>query len=176
MASWFNKWLVITFLPACLYINGNEAADFVHPLHMSVVEVNHNEQEKVVEITCKLFRDDFEKVLIKNNKTRVDLINPPNRSSMESLVNNYIYQHLRIKADGKQLQLAGIGFEFERDEDAVYAYFQVEKLNSVKNIQVTNNIMHDLFDDQQNIMHVIVRGERQSFKLDYPKTEASFTF
>ena len=176
MAAWFNKWLVISFLPACLYINGNNPAENLHPLHISVVEMNYSSEDKTLEITCKIFRDDFERALAKINKTKVDLINPPSRPAMETLVNNYIYQHLKIKTQGKELPIEGIGFEFEKREDAVYAYFQAEKLGPIKNLELTNSLMHDMFTDQQNIVHVSVGGERKSSRLDYPKSEASFAF
>lgn len=176
MAAWFNKWLLLTLLPSGLYINGIKEGENVHPIHVSVVEMNHNREDKALEITIKLFRDDFEKVLIKNNKTKVDLINPTDKAAMENLVNHYIYQHLRIKSDGKQLAIAGIGFEFDRSEDAVYSYFQVENLAIVKNIDCENTLMHDLFEDQQNIIHVMVGNERKSTKLNYPRSLASFSF
>lgn len=176
MASWFNKWLIVSALPACLYINGMKAKEIPHPLHLSVVEANHNAEEKTLEITCKIFRDDFEKILKQNFKTRVDLINPPNRSAMEKLVKDYIYQHLRIKLEGKNEKLECLGFEFERGEDAVYCYFEIEDLKSIKQLSVSNTILHDLFDDQQNIIHVTVDGNRKSSKLNYPASEASFSF
>ena len=170
MAAWFNKWLMVSLLPAYLYINGP------HPLHLSVVEINHSQEDKTLEITCRIFRDDFEKILIQNNKTRVDLINPANKAAMEKLVNEYIYQHLRIKTGGKQINLTGIGFEFERSEDAIYSYFQAENISAIKNIEVMNTILYDLFDDQQNILHVTVGGNRKSSRLDQPAKDVNFSF
>ena len=43
-------------------------------------------------------------------------------------------------------------------------------------IEITNNIMYDQFDDQVNIMHVIVGGKRKSNKLSYPDKSVSFSF
>jgi hypothetical protein len=44
----------------------------LHPFHVSVVEINHNETDKTLEISCKIFIDDFEKVLAQNYKVKVD--------------------------------------------------------------------------------------------------------
>lgn len=197
MAAWFNKWLLTSLIPACFYINGlqsgeqstingtqalHHTANFVlpasyfpmHPFHVSVVEINHNAVDKTLEITCKIFRDDFEKILIQNYKTKVDLINPTDRPAMEKLVNDYVQKHLGIKAGGKLLHYTGLGFE--REDDAVYSYFQIENISSVKKIELTNTILHDLFDDQLSIMHVTVGGNRKSGKLNYPAKEAAFQF
>ena len=184
MVTLFNRWLIILLYPALLYMpassNGNISSSvsanrsFMHPLHVSVTEINHNAADKTLEISCKLFTDDFEKVLGQNYKTSVDLINPPDRAAMEKLVSQFIRQHLVLKIDDKLVQLAYLGYE--RDNDAIYSYFQVENLPAVKKIGVTNSIMYELFTDQINLMHVSVGGKRKSTKLDYPEKETVFSF
>jgi len=146
----------------------------VHPFHISVVEVNHNASDKTLEISCKIFTDDFEKVLTQNYKTKVDLINPPDKSAMDTLIKKYITSHLSFSSDGKPVKLSYIGFE--RENEAVYSYIQAENIVTVKKIVVTNKLMHDLFTDQINLMHVIVGGNRKSMKMDYPQTTAKFEF
>jgi hypothetical protein len=185
MASFLNKWLFISVIPLLLF-NKRPISDNIetksslrvpgglHPFHVSVVEVNHNAADKTLEISCKIFTDDFEKVLEQNYKTRVDLINPPNKPAMDTLVKKYITSHLSLSADGKPLKLSYIGFE--RENEAVYGYVEVGNIVSVKKIDITNKLMHDLFTDQVNLMHVIVGGNRKSTKLDYPETQATFNF
>ena len=82
--------------------------------------------------------------------------------------------HLSVSADGKPGNLEYIGYE--RDAEAVYSYVQVENISSVKKIEIINKLMHDLFDDQINIMHVTVNGNRKSTKLDYPAANATLNF
>ena len=65
---------------------------------------------------------------------------------------------------------------FEKEKESAYAYFEVSGIASVKNISATNSLLHDFIDQQINIMHVTVGGKRQSTKLDYPETKASFSF
>ncbi len=185
MASFLNKWLFIAFFPLVFQNQltiqpRNRLAisclirDIVHPFHVSVVEINHNAADKTLEISCKIFTDDFEKVLGQNYKTKVDLINPPNKTTMDTLVKKYVLSHLSIIADGKQVLLSYVGFE--RESEAVYSYVQVDNVATVKKIDITNNLMHDMFTDQINLMHVIVGGDRKSTKLDYPNTKTSFSF
>ena len=65
---------------------------------------------------------------------------------------------------------------FEKDNDVIYSYFQVDNIASVKKIVIINNILHEMFTDEVNLMHVIVGGKRKSMKLDYPETKAEFNF
>jgi len=185
MASFLNKWLFIAIFPLVFqshlttgynnrFVNSCPVADIFHPFHVSVVEINHNAADKTLEISCKIFTDDFEKVLTQNYKTKVDLINPPNKAAMDTLVKKYVLSHLSIIADGKPVLLSYVGFE--RENEAVYSYVEVDNIASVKKVDITNNLMHDFFTDQINLMHVIVGGNRKSTKLDYPNTKASFGF
>ncbi len=171
MASSFYKWLVIPVLAVLLSAAGLKKS---HPFHVSVVEINHNASDKTLEISCKIFTDDFEKVLAKNYQTRIDLINPPDKKAMDTVVKKYIVSHLAVSADGKSGNLVYLGFE--RDAEAVYSYVQVENIVSVKKIDIINKLLHDLFDDQINIMHVTVNGNRKSTKLDYPTANATLNF
>jgi hypothetical protein len=179
----FNKWLFILLTATGFYgakeasINKvllNQPANDVHPLHISVTEINHNANEKTVEITCKLFTDDFEKVLVQNYKTKVDLINPPDRPAMDKLISDFVQKHVLIKLDNKSIQLSYLGFE--RDAEAVYSYFQVENIGAIKKLEVTNTILHEMFTDQINMIHIMVGGKRKSLKLDYPDKEAVITY
>jgi hypothetical protein len=177
MASSVYKWLVFPF--ACLFFgNGKVPLAFsghrLHPFHVSVVEIDHNASAKTLEISCKIFTDDFEKVLAQNYKTKVYLINPPDKAAMDTIVKKYISSHLSINADGKPGKLMYVGFE--RESEAVYGYVQVNDIPSVKKIDIMNKLMYDLFTDQINLVHVIVGGNRKSTKLDYPDTQASFSY
>lgn len=181
MASWLNKWLLAAFLPFFLYTPANfqgsvssKPALEPHPFHVSVVEINHNATDKIFEISCKIFTDDFENALAKNYKTKVDLINPPDRKKVDTLIKKYIGSHLSVRADNRPVFFTYLGFEHETD--ATYCYLQVDGIASVKKIGISNKIMHDFFNDQINLMHVTVGGKRKSTKLDYPSTEAEFVF
>jgi len=93
---------------------------------------------------------------------------------MDSLVKRYLISHLLIRADSKTVAMQYLGFE--KEDDAVNAYLEVDNIPTVKRVDVNDSILHDMYDDQISIIHVIVGGNRKSTKLDYPDKEASFTF
>jgi hypothetical protein len=145
-----------------------------HPYYISVVEINHNATDKTLEISCKIFTNDFETILEKNYKTKVDLVNPTDKAAVDKLVKDYIQKHLAFKVDGKQVNFSYLGFE--KEDEATYSYFQIDNVTSLKKLDITNSILHDFSDQQINIIHCTVGGKRQSTKLDYPKADASFQF
>jgi hypothetical protein len=172
MAAYKYKWLLFLLLPLLSFQPAGRAAD--HPFFVSVVEVNHNAAEKSLEISVKIFTDDFEKTLGKKYNTKVDLTNPPDKAAMDKLVKDYISKNLSFKADGRALGYNYIGFE--QESEAVWSYFEITGVAAVKKIDIINSILHDLTDKQINIMHVTVGGVRKSNKLGHPDTQTSFQF
>ena len=178
MAIELNKWLFIPVASLFLFTSGTKPAGFtekeIHPLHIATVEIEHNTAEKTLEITCKTFWDDFESILSKINKSRVDLTSDKTVEENNKKIFAYIRSHLVITVDGKTIPLSFVGYE--KEDVVVYSYLQADNISSIKNVTIVNTIMHDMFDDQVEIIHMIVNGNRKSTKLDYPAKEASFSF
>ena len=170
----FHKWLLM-FSFAFLF-PGSKTTDTAsfHPFFVSVTEINHNATDKNLEISCKIFTDDFETTLSKNYKTKVDLVDIKDQAQVDKQVADYIRKHLTLKLDGKAATLEFVGFE--REHEAVWSYFQVSNTTAPKKIEVMNNILYEGFDKQINVMHVLVGGNRKSTKLNYPDVNAKFEF
>lgn len=145
-----------------------------HPLHVSTTEVNFNAKDKSLEISCRIFTDDFESILAKLYKQKTDLSKPEMKTAMDELVKKYLTSHLQIKANGKIAILNYIGFEI--DHEATNIYLEVEKIPSVKSIEIDNTILYDLFNDQMSIVHVVKNGNRKSGKILYPDKKFTANF
>lgn len=175
MAILLYKWFWVLSALINTPATSVKPASTLHPLYVSVTDINHNVTEKTVEVSCKIFTDDFEKGIFEVLKKKVDLIKPANQEEANKLVNEYIVKHLNISADGKPLKLEFIGFELERD--VIWSYFQVSGMpNPPKKISVKNNILYETYEAQINMMHVTVGGKRKSYKVSNPKTDADFEF
>lgn len=179
MALICYKWFLISFFQLWPLRQGGFDSDHLlstnlHPFHVSVTEINHNQKDKTLEISCKIFTDDFEEAFTKKYKTKIDLVQPKDKPAMDKLVSDYISNHLSVKADDKSTVMNYIGFEVENE--AVYVYLQVNDITSLKKAEVTCTILYDMYTDQTEIIHVIVGGNRKSMKIDYPAKQASFQF
>lgn len=178
MAIELNKWLFIPMISLILFTGETKTGDLaqkeLHPLHIATVEIEHNAAEKTLEITCKTFWDDFESILSKINKTKVDLTSEKTIEENNKKIFEYIKSHLQITIDGKTIPLSFVGYE--KEDVVVYSYLQADNISSIKNVAIVNTIMHDMFDDQVEIIHMIVNGNRKSTKLDYPAKDATFSF
>ncbi len=137
-----------------------------HPIYVSVTEIEYNAKEKNLEISCRIFTDDFEKTLRKYHSGRIDLLNESMKKQMEPLVKSYIEQHLQIKADGKKLHPEFLGFE--QQDEAIASYWQVTGIAAPRQISLFNNLLFEYQEQQMNLVHVTVNGIRKSHRLLNP--------
>ena len=149
-------------------------ATALHPLHVSTTEMNFNAKEKSIEVSCRIFTDDFERILANNYKTKTDLYKTEMHKAMDVLIKKYMDAHLIFVVNGKNVKANYIGFEI--DHEATNVYLEIENIGSLQNIMLTNSVLYDLFDDQLNILHVENKGIRKSARTNYPSTKLEVGF
>lgn len=145
-----------------------------HPLYISVTEIDHNAKDKTLEVSCKMFTNDFEATLEKSVHAKVDLSDPKDKKAADKLIEEYVEHHLQLKVDGKAVSLQFVGSE--KEADGTWSYFVVNNIPAVKRIDVANSLLYDNFPTETNIMHVSVGGEKKSSRLNYPDVNAVFEF
>lgn len=145
-----------------------------HPLHLSSTEVNINPKSNTIEISCRIFTDDFEDLLGKKYKVKPDLSASAKHQEMDMLIKDYMKSHLALGTNSKNLHLNYLGFE--NDNEAVIVYLESEKVKAVKKLETNCTLMYDLFDDQTNIFHITMNGKRKSDKLTYPEKKLVSVF
>jgi len=168
MAGILYKWFL--GLAVCLFFSGA----VMHPIYVSVAEIEYNAKGKTLEVSCKLFTDDFEKALRSAYKTNVDLINPRNRAAMDKLINDYVQKHFTVTLDGRLVTLKYLGYE--QIEEGVYSYYEATGIKEPKNIQIFNTLLYANQEQQMGLMHVTVSGNRKSTKLNNPENRANINF
>ena len=146
----------------------------MHPVYVSVVEIEHNKADQSLEMSCRIFTDDFEKTLRGTTKQKVDLINPADKKAMEQLVNQYIQQHLKIRVNGKTVSLNFLGYE--QVEESIQSYYQVNGISEVKNILLEDDILYEYKSEQMSIIHITVNGNRKSTRLTNPDKKTTIEF
>ena len=166
MAAILYKWL-LAFALTNFGVNP-------HPIFVSVTEIEHNAVEKTLEISCKLFVDDFEKSLRKKYNTKIDLLDVNLKAAMNRLVSDYIQKHLSISTDAKKASLEFMGFELQ--EEGVICYFVAKNIAKMESVELINNILYEDNPQQMGIIHIMVNGVRKSSRLDNPNEKVSFSF
>ena len=134
-----------------------------HKYYVSTSLYEFKEDTSSLQITIKIFKDDFTNLV--NEKVGIDLGLNQNLNSKEikELINRYLISNVFIYFDDNKYEPFYLGLE-ENKEMFIF-YMEIENLPSFKKIQLENTILFDLFEKQQNIIHFKSSGIRESFLL-----------
>jgi hypothetical protein len=145
-----------------------------HPIFVSVTEIEHNAKESRLEISCRIFTNDLENLLRNQNKMKLDLLHPSDKTLMNQLIKNYLSVHLKVWVNEKPVPIEYLGYE--QDEEAVRVYLIGDDVKQVKSMKVEDTILYEYKSEQISLIHVTVNGERKSTKLNNPERSAIFNY
>lgn len=137
-----------------------------HPYHVGSVEINYNQKSKTFEVTGRFFLDDLENGLNTKYGKSLHFNDPKFKTQLNGSLKNYASEYFKLKANNKFLNVNYVGYE--EDHESVNVYLESEKVDTPKKVEAAVSFLYNLFDDQINIVHIIVNGERKSEKLTYP--------
>jgi hypothetical protein len=147
----------------------------LHPIHLSVTEIEYSEKDRAIQITSRIFIDDLELSLrSKLHQPDLDILQPKNGLTLDQMTGDYLKEHLRIKIDGKPQTIKLLGHEIE-DAAAVF-YIEVENVKKIKLLEIRNDVIMETHDDQSNIVHVTIKGPVKSVRLLRDKPSEVFKF
>lgn len=156
----------ICFFFFAVSFSKTNSAEEIHPYHVGSVEFKYNPTSKTFEISGKFFLDDLENALKAKYGKAVHFNDEKYKSQINSYLIQYCEEYLKLKSDNKFLKINYLGYE--EDSEAVNIYLESEKTNPPKKVETAVSFLYNLYDDQMNIIHIIVNSNRKSQKLNYP--------
>ena len=66
----------------------------LHPLFVSMIDINHNAKAATAEISVRIFTDDLEKTLEHFSKSKIDLTHPADKAFVEKHLAAYVNQKM----------------------------------------------------------------------------------
>lgn len=138
-------------------------AMLVHPIHVSVTEIEMDERDKRLEIMMRVFADDLELTLRSSlGKPDLDILGLP-ASECDKIVSVYLNDHFKILLDGRPQKYNYLGHE--QEDMAFIFYIETPDVRKWKDIEIMNDIIMETYDDQSNLVHVTVGEKVRSLRL-----------
>src|SRR5689334_10017615 len=86
----------------------------VHPLHVSVTEIEMDDKDKQLEIMMRVFVDDVELTMRKKlNQPDLDIMNLKGGLTIDQLMTDYLNNHFKISLDGRPQKIKYLGHEVD---------------------------------------------------------------
>lgn len=135
------------------------AAPALHAYHSTITELRYNAAKKQLELSVKVFTDDFEKAISQGQPTHVNLTEAGPRPLV--LASAYLGRTLQVSTTaGTPLQLQVLGMQAEND--GYWFYCKVPLPGPVSGVKLRQAALLDAFSDQMNIVNIEANGQKQS--------------
>lgn len=134
-----------------------------HKYYVSVTQIEYVKEKKSVQIISRIFIDDFEKLLRERYDPNVTLSSENEPAKVDFYIEKYLAEKFQIKINGSKVTVNFIGKEYEAD--IVYCYLEIENVSSISSFEVTNQVLFDLYSEQQNIVRTNINDKNKSFIL-----------
>jgi len=136
-----------------------------HKFYISVTNVDYSEKDEAVQIITRMFIDDMNAVLQERYGIPAKLGTENETSVDTEFLEKYIRTKFLVEINGKSVKYDFIGHKY--DSDMVICYLEVPDvpLKTLKQVAVQNEILTDIYDDQQNVVHMKINGTKKSHVL-----------
>lgn len=154
--------LIVTFLITTAYAE-------VHPLRLSLCEIEHVADKQLLTINLKLFLTDVnEAITFDPYSKQLAFCQPNEAANANSLLMDYINKYFYVKVNGQTVQLTikSKRLSGEGDNTALWIYFEHPLQEALRTMEIKNAVFTDLFFDQNNIVYVHTGGESKSLMLN----------
>lgn len=130
---------------------------------MSITDMEFNPETKSLQISMKLFVDDLDAVLEKEQEVKVFLGTKKEHSEADQFIKEYLNTHFFIEQSKGSLPVTFIGKEV--DKDYTWIYLEVKNFKVKDETLLTNSMLIDYFIDQTNKINYKEGEEIISFTL-----------
>ncbi|WP_425234468.1 DUF6702 family protein [Ulvibacterium sp.] len=153
-----KKGLFLLILPLFAFV-------MAHKFYVSVTNIGYSEKEDALQITCRIFIDDLESVLEERYDFKGHLATDKESETANTFIERYLKTKFAVQIDDEDMIYEFLGKKY--DNDVVICYLEIPKidLKNKSSIRIRNEVLTDLFDEQQNIVHFRVDGNKKSFVL-----------
>lgn len=136
-----------------------------HKFYLSVTNVAYSEKDQALQITTRIFIDDFEAILLERYDFKGQLATEKEATVADEYIEKYIRTKFVLRIDGNAVDFDFIGRKYE--DDLMICYIEVPNvvLSHHKTIEIQNEILTDMYDEQQNVVHFKINGNKKSFVL-----------
>lgn len=136
--------------------------NMMHPVHVSITNVDYLQDENKVELSIKVFKDDFQLLFVHLYQLNIDFNNIEKDFSSQEKINTYFSNHLKVNIDdkvNKELRYKGV----KKNDESIWFLYEIEVSSAPNSIEFINTILLDLYLDQKNMLIFNYNNKEEGF-------------
>lgn len=136
-----------------------------HKFYVSVTNVGYSDKDQSLQISSRIFIEDMEKVLLERYNVQAQLATEDEMEGATAYIEKYVRAKFIVRVNGQSMpyDLLAVKYDF----DVLICYLEVPNiaLSKTASIEIQNDILTDVFDEQQNVVHFKIQDKKKSFVL-----------
>ncbi len=132
-----------------------------HPYYVSTMEIDYRPDRSALQITIRVFTDDWQLMLntVYDHNLRLD----PDSDAAQTVTHSsgYLQKEIELKLNNTEVQPFFLGMEYQGDQ--IVFYLEVKGVVEVKTLTVSNSILFETLEGQQNIVRIKTPTKRKSY-------------
>jgi hypothetical protein len=153
-----KKTLVVLLLPLLAFA-------VAHKFYLSVTSVEYSDRYRAIQLTTRIFIDDFDKVLLERYGIKGNLATKEESAMADTYIEKYLKEKFIVEINGKQVDYDFLGKVYDNDIMICYVEVPEISLESTSSISLRNEVLMDIFEEQKNVVHFRLGNQKKSFVL-----------
>lgn len=156
--GYLKKAMLLVLLPLLAF-------GVAHKFYLSVTTVDYSENDRALQISSRVFIDDMDKLLQERYGLKANLATKDESSQANDFIEKYFRAKLAISVNGKEVAYHYLGKKYDNDLMICFLEIPGVDLDTLSSVAVQNEVLMDYFEEQKNVVHIRVKGEKKSFVL-----------
>ena len=145
-----------------------------HEFYVSVSYMEYDSERKAIEVQKKIFFDDFEIALKKQNNLKKFDILKSKRELVDSYIEKYLNDNIEFEINGKEYEINYLGHEYING--SINCYFEVLKIKKIRKLIITDRSLFSDFEDQENLIYFEMLNDLSVLRLKNPQQKEEIIF
>jgi hypothetical protein len=127
--------------------------------------VEYAQEEESLQIISRIFIDDLESALLARYDVEADLGTPEESAQGIAYIERYFNTKFTVFINGEVREYTFLGRKYDRDQ--VICYLEISGIPEagLESVGVQNEILMDVFEEQKNLVHLKILGQKKSYVL-----------
>ena len=151
-----KKYLFLLILPLFAFTTA-------HKYYVSVTQIDYVKEKQTIQITSRIFIDDFERLLQERYDEAIILNTGKDEKQIDLYIERYMKSKLLINVNNQPVKFTFLGKEYE--DDIIHCYMEIENVGEIKSFEVENKVLFDMFEEQKNIVRTFINSKHKTFVL-----------
>lgn len=148
-----------------------------HPIHLSVANIDYNFKTKKLEISFRVFADDFEQIINSKNDVVLNIGKKNEHKKTNNYIDSYISEHFSLTINNTKIKSKKLVLKKRELKDiTIWLYYSIDFSGGIKQIKIMNSILTDLYRDQKNLLIFTYKNKQTPLQFNSKNTIKTIKF